>query len=47
MPEKRGRLLVIEDHKDVRRALRMILESFGYEVASSDNANEGLEKLGN
>jgi len=44
MAEKRGRLVVIEDHKDLRRALRMILESFGYEVTSSDDAKEGLEQ---
>ena len=44
MAEKIGKLLVVVDHKELRSALRRILESFGYEVTTADDAKQGLDK---
>ncbi len=44
MAEKRGKSLVIEDHKEVRGALVRILESLGYEVTTAEDVKQGLHK---
>ncbi|MCC6751037.1 MAG: sigma-54-dependent Fis family transcriptional regulator [Deltaproteobacteria bacterium] len=38
-------LLVIDDEKNIRRTLRMVLESEGYEVHDAESAEEGLALL--
>ena len=44
-PEKR-RVLVVEDEKDVREMLRVLLESEGHEVSIAGSGTEGLAKFG-
>ena len=44
MAEKRGRLLVIEDHKELRNAVVRNLEDLGYEVATAEDEKQGLNK---
>jgi len=40
------RVLVVEDEKDVREMLRVLLESEGHEVSIADSGTEGLAKFG-
>jgi DNA-binding NtrC family response regulator len=40
-------ILVIDDEKNIRRTLKMVLESEGYPVLDCPNAEEGLELLAN
>jgi DNA-binding NtrC family response regulator len=44
MAQPRGKLVVIEDHKDLRDALTRLLESLGYEVMTAENARDGMDK---
>ena len=44
MAEKRGRLLVIEDHEQLRKALVGNLEDLDYEVATAEDEKQGLIK---
>jgi len=37
---------VVEDEKDVREMLRVLLESEGHEVSIADSGTEGLAKFG-
>jgi DNA-binding NtrC family response regulator len=39
-----ARILIIDDEKSIRRALREILEFEGFEVAEAENGKEGLDK---
>ena len=38
------KILIIDDEKSIRLALKDILEDEGYEVALAENGKEGLEK---
>jgi DNA-binding NtrC family response regulator len=38
-------VLVVDDEKNIRRTLRMVLEGEGYEVEEAPSAEEGLEQL--
>jgi len=38
-------ILVVDDEKNIRRTLRMVLESEGYEVEEAGSAEEGLEAV--
>ncbi len=40
------RVLVVEDEKDVREMLRVLLESEGHEVSIADSGTDGLAKFG-
>jgi len=40
-----GKVLVVEDDKDIRRSVRMLLESEGYTVAVAGNGAEALAVL--
>jgi PAS domain S-box-containing protein len=40
-----GKILIIEDDKEMGRILRWILEKSGYEVAQSTNGRKGLEQF--
>ena len=40
-----NRILVIDDEKDIRTALKQILELEGYEVDLATNGRDGLAKL--
>ena|SRR5579883_722409 len=42
----RKKILVVEDEKPIAKALRLKLESSGFEVTSAFNGNEALELLG-
>ncbi|HBQ11158.1 MAG TPA: Fis family transcriptional regulator [Myxococcales bacterium] len=39
-------VLVIDDEKNIRRTLRMVLEGEGYEVDEAESAEVGLERVG-
>lgn len=41
----KGKLIVVEDEKDLREALVSVLENEGAEVISASNGLEGLEKI--
>ena len=38
-------ILVVDDEKNIRRTLRMVLEPEGYEVAEAESAEEALKLL--
>ncbi|MFK7987218.1 MAG: sigma-54-dependent transcriptional regulator [Sandaracinaceae bacterium] len=38
-------ILVVDDEKNIRRTLRMVLEGEGYDVVDAPNAEEGLERV--
>ena len=38
-------ILVVDDEKNIRRTLRMVLESEGYSVEESGSAEEALARL--
>jgi DNA-binding NtrC family response regulator len=40
-------ILVVDDEKNIRRTLRMVLESEGYSVEEAGSAEEALARLGN
>lgn len=44
MSKNRGKVLVIENHDQLREALTSLLESLGYDVESADDAKHGLDK---
>ncbi len=44
-PRTMGRILVVDDEEGIRRLLRQILESAGYEVAEAVNGREALLKV--
>lgn len=44
---KPPKILVIEDDKDIRRNMKLLLESEGYEVEIASNGEEGLKILEN
>jgi len=46
MSENRCRLLIVEDEADIRRFLRMTLESEGHEVFEADTLKRGLIEAG-
>lgn len=46
MSENRTRVLIIEDEADIRRFVRMALESEGYEVFEADSLKRGLIEAG-
>lgn len=39
----RPRILFVEDHQDTRSMIRFLLGSQGYQVATAESMNEGLE----
>jgi two-component system nitrogen regulation response regulator NtrX len=39
-----AKILIIDDERAIRRALREILEFEGFEVAEAENGKEGCEK---
>ncbi|MCA9624561.1 MAG: response regulator, partial [Myxococcales bacterium] len=41
----RHRVLVVDDERNIRRALRMILESEGYETLDAQTAEEAEQRL--
>jgi len=41
-----GTILVIDDEKNIRRTLRMVLEGEGFDVLDADSAEKGLATLG-
>ena len=43
--EARARILVIEDHSDVREVVRLGLEQAGYEVVEASDSSAGLSLL--
>lgn len=45
MENRKSRILVIEDEKNMREILKMLLEGEGYEVSVSRDGNEGLDSL--
>ena len=46
MSEARARVLIVEDDADIRRFVRMALESEGYEVFEADSIKRGLIEAG-
>lgn len=46
MSENRTRVLIVEDEADIRRFVRMALESEGYEVFEADSFRRGLIEAG-
>ncbi len=44
-PERRARILVVDDEENIRKSLRMILEYEGYEFFEAATGEEALEKL--
>jgi two-component system cell cycle response regulator DivK len=42
MPERARRILVVEDHEENRRILRLLLDSAGFELLEAETAEEGL-----
>jgi two-component system KDP operon response regulator KdpE len=46
MSERRARVLVVEDEADIRRFVRMALESAGHEVFEADGMARGLIEAG-
>lgn len=41
----KGNVLIIEDDKDIREGVRILLESEGYLVTEAENGEEGLKRL--
>ena len=46
MSELRARILIVEDEADIRRFVRMTLESEGHEVHEADGLKRGLIDAG-
>ncbi len=44
-PELAGRVLVVDDERNIRRALRMLLEGEGVDVEEAETAEAALERL--
>jgi two-component system cell cycle response regulator DivK len=42
MPERARRILVVEDHEENRRILRLLLNSAGFELLEAETGEEGL-----
>jgi CheY-like chemotaxis protein len=42
-----GRILIVEDEKDLRDVYEVILRHAGYEICTSANGKEGLEEVKN
>ena len=40
-----ARILIVEDHADLRHLIRMMLEFDGYEIYEASDASEGLEMV--
>ena len=40
-----SKILIIDDERSIRRALREILEFENFEVHEAENGKEGLEKI--
>jgi len=40
-----SRILIIDDDADLRKALKIVLESNGYEVAVASSGEQGIEKI--
>ena len=40
-----GNILIVEDDRDIREGVRILLESEGYQVDEAENGREGLEKV--
>ena len=40
------KILIVEDHKDSREALRALFEAYGYQVVEAANGRIGVEKAG-
>jgi CheY-like chemotaxis protein len=40
-----GNILIVEDDRDIREGVRILLESEGYHVDEAENGTEGLKKL--
>ncbi|HEX7624063.1 MAG TPA: response regulator, partial [Anaeromyxobacteraceae bacterium] len=45
MNPARPHVLVVDDEKNIRRTLRMVLETEGYAVSEAETAEEGLKIL--
>lgn len=45
LSQKRGRILFVEDHPDVREALASLLEDCGYDVTATATAEEAIIQL--
>jgi CheY-like chemotaxis protein len=41
----KGRVLIVEDEKDLREVYELVLTHAGYEIFSSPNGQDGLEQL--
>ena len=41
----RGRILVVDDHEDIRQFICRVLESEGYVATQAQSAKEGIERL--
>ena len=45
MPQRTGRVLIVDDDEGVRRAFAAILEMRGHDVWTAANADDGLSDL--
>jgi DNA-binding response OmpR family regulator len=45
VPDKRTRILVVDDEADIRLALRIALVSLGFDVVDAGSGEEALQKL--
>ena len=44
-PERKARILVIDDEENIRKSLKMILEYEGYDFFEAGTGEDGLEVL--
>jgi CheY-like chemotaxis protein len=42
-PSNGSKILIVEDHRDSREAMRALFEAFGYQVVEATNGREGVE----
>src|SRR5579883_2511491 len=42
----KGSILVVDDESEIREGLELLLKTEGYQVASAENAQSGLARLG-
>ena len=46
MPEKKSKVLVVEDNQDEAKLIQMLLSQEGYQVSLANNGKVGLEMVG-